>query len=141
MQRPGSKKSRLLLIEDNPADSNLVEEALTEAQLDYNLDLFDDGSSALEFIAALDADPSGAGPELILLDLNLPKVSGEEVLKRIRSSPKCRSAKVIIISSSDAPADRERAMNLGATDYFRKPSSLDQFMELGERVRSLLAVS
>jgi len=138
MQPPSPNKLRLLLIEDNPADSNLVEEALAEAHLDYILELLDDGSAALEFIATLDADPAGPGPELILLDLNLPKVNGEEVLKRIRSSPKCKSAKVIIISSSDAPADRERAMRLGASDYFRKPSSLDQFMELGQRVRSVL---
>lgn len=138
MPRTTSNKLQLLLIEDNPADSNLVEEALTDAQIDYSLRLFDDGAAAIEFIRRLDADPSGVGPDLILLDLNLPKVSGEEVLKGIRSSRKCRSAKVMIISSSDAPADREGAMKLGASEYFRKPSNLDQFMELGQRVRSML---
>ncbi len=138
MQRTRSNKVRLLLIEDNPADSNLVEEALAEAQLDYSLQLFDDGAAALEFISRLDADLSGAGPDLILLDLNLPKVNGEEVLKRIRLSRKCRNAQVMIVSSSDAPTDRERAMKLGASEYFRKPSNLDQFMELGQRVRSML---
>jgi len=129
---------QLLLIEDNPADSNLVEEALQEAQLDYSLQVFSDGAAALEHISRLDDDPAGAGPDLILLDLNLPKVNGEEVLKRIRLSRKCRDAKVMILSSSNAPTDREGAMKLGASEYFRKPSSLDQFMELGLRVRSML---
>ena len=138
MKRPILHKLQLLLIEDNSADANLVEEALAEAQLDCSLQLFDDGAAALEFINRLDADSSGAGPDLILLDLNLPKVNGEQVLKRIRSSPKCKSAKVMIMSSSDAPTDREAAMKLGANEYFRKPSNLDQFMELGRRVRSML---
>jgi two-component system, chemotaxis family, response regulator Rcp1 len=138
MQRLSSNKIHLLLIEDNPADANLVEEALDEAQLDYSLQLLDDGAAAMEFIGGLDADPSGASPDLILLDLNLPKVNGEEVLRRIRSSPKCSSAKVMVISSSDAPTDREGVMKLGVSEYFRKPSNLDQFMELGRRVRSML---
>jgi CheY-like chemotaxis protein len=138
MQSPSPKTLQLLLIEDNPADANLVEEALTEAQLDFSLRLLDDGAAALEFISRLDADPNGTAPDVILLDLNLPKVNGEEVLKRIRLSPKCRSAKVMIVSSSDAPTDREEAMKLGASEYFRKPSDLDQFMELGPRVRCML---
>jgi len=138
MQPMTSKKVQLLLIEDNPADSHLVEEALTEARLDYSLQLFGDGAAAREYINQLDNDPSGAGPDLILLDLNLPKVNGEEVLRRIRLSRKCKNAKVMIMSSSDAPTDREGAMKLGASEYFRKPSSLDQFMELGQRIRSML---
>jgi CheY-like chemotaxis protein len=138
MRRLGTNQLQLLLIEDNPADANLVKEALAEAQLDCNLRLMDDGAAAIEFISRVDADPHGTGPDLILLDLNLPKVNGEEVLKHIRLSPKCRHAKVMIISSSDAPSDRERAMNLGASEYFRKPSNLDQFMELGRRVRAML---
>ena len=138
MQPRSPNKLQLLLIEDNPADANLVEEALAEADLDYSLRLLDDGAAALEFISRLDADPHSRAPDLILLDLNLPKVNGEEVLKRIRLSPKCRSAKVMIVSSSNAPTDREEAMKLGASEYFRKPSNLDQFMELGRRVRSML---
>jgi len=77
-------------------------------------------------------------PDLVLLDLNLPKISGEAVLERVRLSPKYGTAKVFIISSSDAPTDRERAMKLGASGYFHKPSNLAQFMELGPRVRAIL---
>lgn len=90
------------------------------------------------FIDRLDSGTSHACPDLVLLDLNLPKVSGEAVLERVRLSPKCGAAKVFIISSSDAPTDRERAMKLGASDYFRKPSNLAQFIELGPKVRAML---
>ena len=72
------------------------------------------------------------------LDLNLPKVSGEEVLNRVRLSVKCRAAKVLVISSSDTAVDRERSMRLGANGYFHKPSNLEEFMKLGPRVRALL---
>ena len=119
-------KTQLLLIEDNPADVELVEEALAEAAIDY--------------IEHIETEPACRFPDLVLLDLNLPKVSGEEVLNRMRSSRKCRAAKVLIISSSDTPSDRERLLKLGANEYFHKPSSLKQFMELGPRVRALLKV-
>jgi DNA-binding response OmpR family regulator len=72
------------------------------------------------------------------LDLNLPKVGGEAVLERVRSSPACKGVKVIVVSSSDAPSDRKRVMELGANEYFRKPSSLEQFMEFGPKVLALL---
>jgi len=131
-------KPNVLLVEDNAADINLVEEALEEAQLDCCLHILRDGVQALAFLEQLDAEPERSAPQVVLLDLNLPKVGGEEVLKRVRMSPRCRDAKVLIISSSDAPSDRDRAMKLGATDYFRKPSSLQQFMLLGTKVRAML---
>ncbi len=87
-----------------------------------------DGVRAIEFLERLDAEPDRPLIDVVLLDLNLPKISGEEVLKRVRMSPKCEGVKVLIISSSDIPADRERMMKLGASDYFRKPSDLAQFM-------------
>ena len=126
------------MIEDNPADANLVEEALVEAELDCDLSIVRDGAQAIEFFERLDSGSSEKVPHLVLLDLNLPKVPGEAVLARVRLSPKYGTAKVFIISSSDAPIDRERVMRLGASDYFRKPSNLEQFMELGPRVRAML---
>ena len=132
------QKAHILLVEDNRADANLVEEALDEVHLDYGLSIMRDGAQAIAFIDKMDADPSVQRPDLVLLDLNLPKVSGEEVLKRVRRSPICQGTKVLIISSSDAPSDRQRAQELGATGYFRKPSSLEQFMELGPKIVSML---
>jgi CheY-like chemotaxis protein len=133
-----NKKPNVLLVEDNPADINLVEEALEEAQLDCRLHIMRDGVRAMEFIEQLDAEPDHPLLDVVLLDLNLPKMGGEEVLKRVRMSPKCGGVKVLIISSSDIPADRERVMKLGASDYFRKPSDLAQFMLLGPKVRTMI---
>jgi DNA-binding response OmpR family regulator len=133
-------KAQLLLIEDNPADVELVEEALAEAALDCGLSVVRDGRQAIDLIEHIEAEPCRQFPDLVLLDLNLPKVSGEEVLTRMRSSHKCRAVKVLVITSSDTPSDRERLMKLGANGYFHKPSSLKQFMELGAKVRALLAV-
>jgi CheY-like chemotaxis protein len=128
----------VLLVEDNPADANLVEEALAEAELDCELFIMRDGAQAIEFFERLDSGSSEEFPHLVLLDLNLPKISGDAVLERVRLSPRYGTAKVFIISSSDAPMDRERTMKLGASGYFRKPSNLAQFMELGPKVRAML---
>jgi chemotaxis family two-component system response regulator Rcp1 len=133
-----SGRFEILLVEDNPADANLVEEALAEAQLDCRLSIVREGAQAIAFIDDLDADTARPRPDIVLLDLNLPKVSGAAVLKRVRLSPTCGAVKVLIVSSSDVPADREQAMALGASDYFRKPSDLDQFMELGPKIRAML---
>ncbi|HEY1756928.1 MAG TPA: response regulator [Bryobacteraceae bacterium] len=127
----------VLLVEDNPADAILVEEALSEAQVDCGLRIVGDGSKALEFIGRVETGQERC-PDLVLLDLNLPRLSGGEVLERLRTSPSCHSVKVLIVTSSNAASDRERAMALGATDYFRKPSTLTQFLELGPKVRQML---
>jgi CheY-like chemotaxis protein len=133
-----TEKPNVLLVEDNPADINLVEEALEEARLDCHLHIMRDGVRAIEFLDRLDSELDHPPPDVVLLDLNLPKVGGEEVLKRVRMSPKCEGVKVLIISSSDVPADRERVMQLGANDYFRKPSDLAQFMLLGVKIRAMI---
>jgi CheY-like chemotaxis protein len=125
-------------VEDNPADANLVEEALEEANLDCELSVMVNGKQMMELIESLELDKAQRLPDLVLLDLNLPKVPGDVVLERVRSSPRWRHAKVFIISSSDAPSDRERVLKLGAVGYFRKPSSLEEFMEIGPRVRAIL---
>jgi chemotaxis family two-component system response regulator Rcp1 len=127
----------VLLIEDNPADAVLVKEALSEARVDCGLYIVGDGTKALEFIERVETGQERC-PDLILLDLNLPRLSGGEVLARLRTSPSCYSVKVLIVTSSNAASDRERAMALGATDYFRKPSTLTQFLELGPKVRQML---
>jgi CheY-like chemotaxis protein len=133
-----TEKPFVLLIEDNPADVNLIEEAFAEAQLDCDLSILRSGAQAIDLINGLDSGSSSRCPDLVLLDLNLPKVSGEKVLERVRSSANCRAAEVLIISSSNAPSDRDRIEKLGAVGYFQKPSSLEQFMTLGPKVRALL---
>jgi CheY-like chemotaxis protein len=134
----GTRRPTILVVEDNPADVTLIEEALAEAKLDCILTVLGDGAAAIDMMQAVDASASGTCPDLVVLDLNLPKVNGEEVLRRIRQSPRCSNARVLIASSSNAPSDRDRVMRLGANDYFRKPSTLQQYMEIGPKIRSML---
>jgi DNA-binding response OmpR family regulator len=96
-----------------------------------------DGEVAIEFIATAEADPNSPCPDLLLLDINLPKRDGFEVLRRLHASAKCRDAPVLVITSSDSPSDRNEAADLGA-GYFRKPESYDEFMKLGGVLRKML---
>lgn len=96
-----------------------------------------DGQKAIEFIVRAETDPDAPSPQLLLLDLNLPKVDGFEVLRRLRASAKFKDVPVLIVSSSDAPSDRSRAAEFGA-GYFRKPPSYDEFLKLGGVLKQLL---
>jgi CheY-like chemotaxis protein len=96
-----------------------------------------DGREAIEFIARAENDPDAPRPQLLLLDLNLPKVDGFEVLRRLRASEKFKAIPVLIVSSSDAPGDRSRAAEYGA-GYFRKPPSYEEFLKLGGVLKQLL---
>jgi CheY-like chemotaxis protein len=86
----------------------------------------------------MDQDASLERPHLFLLDLNLPKKTGGQILERVRQSPRCGQIPVVILTSSDSQRDKAQAANLNATGYFRKPSRLDDFMKLGPYIRDLL---
>lgn len=127
----------LLLVEDSPADVYLVKEAIQEEGLRFQLQVVGDGEKAIQIIDRVDAGEGIAVPNLILLDMSVPRRNGIEVLQRVRSSPRCGKVPVVMISSSDSPVERKRAFELGATEYFRKPSTLTDFMQLGKLVRRL----
>ena len=129
----------IVLVEDAEPDVFLVREALGLGGLDFSLRVFDDGEKAVEFIEAIDRGEADPPPHLLLLDLNLPKKTGAEVLERVRKSARCARIPVIVLTSSDSPKDKELTARLGATHYFRKPSRLAEFMRLGEIVRDMLA--
>jgi DNA-binding response OmpR family regulator len=130
----------ILLIEDNPGDVGLVREALEVNGVDGELLVAADGDRAIEFIQALDTDAIGC-PDLVIVDLNLPKRSGREVLKRMRESVKCRETTVVILSSSDAQQDRADAVALGASSYFKKPLRLQEFLKLGAIFSNMIEAS
>ncbi len=130
------KKLMLLLVEDNPADVFLVREALREEGLDCDLEVVNDGEQAIQYFERVDAG-SHSTPDLVLLDLNMPRVGGEQVLNRLRESGPCAEIAVVVMTSSDSPRDRQRAADLGAAEYFRKPTNLDEFMAVGKLVRRL----
>ena len=128
---------QIFIVEDNPADILLVREALTEHGLVFDLQAAGNGESAIAYIDALDRGDTPSCPDVVLLDLNLPRKSGEEVLERLRRSSRCTDVPTIVITSSEDPGDQAAASRLGVTHYFRKPTDLAAFMELGGLVRTL----
>ena len=125
---------RLLVVEDNPTDALLLRRALTEHGVDYEMVVVGDGEEAIEYLEKC----KGAKPELIIVDLNLPKEDGIEVLKAYRGSPSFIETQMVILTSSDSPSERQRAEIIGVDAYLRKPIELDAFLALGGTLKRLL---
>jgi two-component system response regulator len=118
----------VLLVEDNPDDEALTLNAFEKGAVPHLMVVMRDGAEALAYLHG-DADGRGkaALPSLILLDLKLPKLSGLEVLQRLRAHPRTRLVPVVVLSSSDEPADQLDSYRLGANSYVRKSIDFDQF--------------
>ena len=126
----------ILLAEDNPGDVFLVRRALEFHQIVHNLRLAKDGEEALDLVCRAEG---GEFPlDLMLVDLNLPRYDGGQVVTAVRSGVRLRETPIILLTSSDSPHDRQRLIELGANFYFRKPSDLRSFMEIGLMVRNVI---
>jgi DNA-binding response OmpR family regulator len=134
----GDERRLLLLVEDNGADVFLVEQAIDFHQVPVQLLVAEDGEAACDYFDKADADKSVPCPAILLLDLNLPKKSGTEVLEQVRKSHKCNAIPIIVLTSSDSPDDRAKAAKLGADRYFRKPTSYREFLEIGAMLNEVL---
>lgn len=132
---PGEGKHHLLVIEDNPSDVDLLRRALIGAKLDFELTVVDDGADAL---ALLQPDAGTPAPDLAIVDLNLPKHSGLEVIERMRSNPTFHEVPVVILTSSSAPGDRSGLDRFRITRYIVKPADLEEFMRIGRQIREVL---
>ncbi len=119
---------RILLIEDNPGDAGLVRIALEEGKLLHRLSIVEDGEEAMRYLRRTGEFANASRPDLILLDFNLPKKDGSEVLNEIRSDPQLTGIPVIVLTTSDSEADVLRAYNLHANCYLTKPVDVDQFL-------------
>ncbi len=128
----------ILLAEDNVGDILLVQEALQEHRILHKLHVVQDGAKALNFITRMGQPGELPCPDLVLLDLNLPKVDGPQVLSAFRKHPECGLTPVIVVTSSDAQKDRARVAELGISRYFKKPSDFDAFLQLGAVVREVV---
>jgi two-component system, response regulator len=127
MTKENSLKSKyILLVEDNPADVKLTLRAFKKSNILNEVVVAEDGARAIEILFS---DPHAAMPQIVLLDLKLPKVDGMEVLKRIRSEERSRLLPVIILTSSREESDLTRGYGLGANSYVRKPVDFEQFQE------------
>jgi CheY-like chemotaxis protein len=129
------KPHRILVIEDNPTDVSLIKEAFTIHGVALEMTVLTNGAAAIEYLPALEF---ARKPELIILDLNLPKHDGIEVLGKYRESAALRSVPAIILTSSNLPADRKRAKAIGISAFIQKPMNLPGFLALGERLREML---
>ncbi len=131
------KRMRIFLAEDNPGDVELVRLALAEHRVEYELVVARDGAEMQQLLERLGKDHEVPCPDLLLLDLNLPKAHGYELFQLFRNHPLCVDVPVIVMTSSYAPRDREKAAALGAARYFCKPCDLTEFLELGGIIRQL----
>jgi chemotaxis family two-component system response regulator Rcp1 len=131
----------VLVVEDNKADVFLIREALTEAQVKADIRVIDDGEKAMRFFTQSDSDDTLVCPALIILDINLPRRKGGEILRHIRDSGRCANVLVLVVTSSDSTRDREEMEKFGIAGYFRKPSEYAEFMKLGPIVKQLLQLS
>lgn len=120
----------VLLVEDNPGDVRLTKEALKEGRLLNNVSVVGDGVEALSFLRRQGKYAEASAPDLILLDLNLPKKDGREVLAEIKADPRLRRIPVVVLTTSSAEEDILKTYDLHANCYITKPVDLEQFMRV-----------
>jgi two-component system response regulator len=121
-----SEPKTILLVEDNADDEQLTLRAMRQSDVPNIIRVARDGAEALEFLFAENVHRL---PDLVLLDLKLPKVSGLEVLAQIRKDPRTRTLPIVVLTSSDEERDIVESYNLGANSYIRKPVDFDEFID------------
>jgi len=129
------KAIEILLVEDNAGDARLALEALREAKVHNHLSWVTDGVEALAFLRREGPYAQSARPDLILLDLNLPRKDGREVLAEIKADTNFRRIPVVILTTSQAEEDILKAYHLNANCYISKPVDLDQFMKVIKTIK------
>ena len=130
MNRENCRPIEILMVEDNLGDVRLTQEALSEGKVRNHLHVVADGVEAMAFLRREGEHADAPQPDLILLDLNLPKKSGPEVLAEIKADPELRRIPVVILTVSKAEEDVLKSYNLHANCYITKPVNLDQFLEV-----------
>lgn len=124
----------ILLIEDNPGDVRLAQEAFKEGKLEIHLDVVMDGQEAINFLHKEGSYLHANRPDIILLDLNLPKKDGREVLGEIKEDPLLKSIPVVILTTSNAEQDVTHSYNLHVNCYINKPVDYDNFFEIIKKI-------
>jgi CheY-like chemotaxis protein len=124
-----SVPAEILLVEDNPGDVRLTQEAFRDAQIENTLHVARDGAEAMAFLERSVAQAAAPSPDIVLLDLNLPRKNGEEVLEEVREDPSLRRLPVIILTSSEAESDVVKSYELNANAYLTKPVDPGEFID------------
>lgn len=131
-----NRPAEILLVEDNPGDVRLTVEALREAGLSHNLSVAANGVEALAFLRRHGQNAAAARPDIILLDLNLPKKDGREVLAEVKADRSFRRIPVVVLTTSDAEHDVSQCYDLHANCYITKPVDLDEFIQVVRAIES-----
>lgn len=136
---PDDDPYRVLIVEDNSPDVVLINEALSEAGLHCAVTQMRDGDEAMQLILA--SGNGSPGYDLLVLDLNMPRVGGLEVLSRVRRVPAWRKTPILVLTSSLSPLERDQAQQLGANEYVHKAADLYEFLtSVGDAAKRLLGV-
>jgi two-component system, chemotaxis family, response regulator Rcp1 len=125
----------ILLVEDSPADILLTREAFQESRIVNTIHVAEDGIQAMDFLFKRGEYASAPRPDLILLDLNLPRKNGREVLAEIKADPELKKIPIVVLTTSNADEDILRAYNLNANCYVVKPVGFDNFMQAMQSIR------
>jgi len=120
----------ILLVEDNPGDIRLTQEAMKESKFNNNLSIATDGVEAMKFLHKKGEFENAPMPDLVLLDLNLPKMDGREVLEQMKNDDELKKIPVVILTTSNAEKDIAKSYELHANCYINKPVDLEQFFEV-----------
>ena len=135
----GPRPYSILVVEDNRGDIFLLERALERQHIDFQLTHLQDGGEALAFVRGEGPYANTPRPDLILVNMNLPKVDGEEIVHEIRGARHLDGVPVCVWSDSESLHERESLSRLGVDEFILKPSGLEQFMEIGKTVKDLLS--
>lgn len=131
-----SKTVEILLAEDCPGDARLTEEALKDAQVENELNVVTNGEEALAYLRREGVHQNATRPDLVLLDLNMPKLSGREVLEEMKKDPDLWSIPVVVLTTSSAEQDIVEVYRLGGNCYIEKPLELDRFIDVVKAIES-----
>lgn len=123
-------EAEILLVEDNPGDVRLIEEAFHEGKIANTLHHASDGKEALDFVLQRGEYADANEPDIVLLDLDLPKIDGEEVLAEIKDDPELHRIPVVVLTGSEVQRDIVKSYDLDANAYLTKPVDSDEFIEL-----------
>jgi len=130
----GQKTITILLIEDNPGDVRLTQEAFKEGSKNVTLDVVMDGVEAIDYLYKNEPYSDKKSPDLILLDLNLPKMDGREVLEKVKNDDNLRRIPIIVLTTSDADQDILKSYNLHVNCYLNKPVDFDKFFDIIQKI-------
>jgi two-component system, chemotaxis family, response regulator Rcp1 len=129
-----SRPVDILLVEDNPGDVRLTQEAFSDSRIPININVAMDGEEALAYLRRIPPYSDVTRPDMILLDLNIPKRDGREVLEEVKKDPFLHNIPVVVLTTSNAEQDIQKTYNLNVNAYINKPVDFDKFLDIVQKI-------